>query len=217
MGTISLNKLGGLSLVVGPILAVVCFLLRPGGGLIGGSADPADAKASIGVLMANSEAAGISFLLAPIGLIIFLYGLNVLVQNLKGGNGEALARYGVLLFLLALVGWISGSALTLAIAGGNAGAAAGAVYVVALAINISSSLLGALSILAIALAISTRDDFNKPFALIVAAIGALLVVLAVMSGRDLSMLETTNQIAGAGYLISVIWNVTLGLGLMKKG
>ena len=122
-----------------------------------------------------------------------------------------------MLFLLALVGWIAGSALTHAIAGGNAGAAAGAVYVVALAINISASLLGSLSILAIGLAISTRDDFNKPFALIVAAIGALLVVLAVMSGRDLSMLQTANQIAGAGYLITVIWNVTLGLGLMKKG
>jgi len=217
MGSMSVNRLGGLSLVVGPILAVVCFLLRPGGGLVGGSVDPANAEAAIGNLIANSDMASISFLLAPIGLILFLYGLRVLVDNLSGGNGEALGRYGVLFFLLALVGWITGSALLLSIAGGNAGAAAGSVYVVSLAMNITASLLGALSILAMGWAISTRDDYNKLFALIVAAIGALLVVLSLMSGRDISMLQTTNQIGGIGYVVTVAWNVTLGLKLMKKG
>ena len=217
MGSISVNKLGGLSLVVGPILAVVCFLLRPGGGLIGGSVDPANAEAAIGNLIANSDMASISFLFAPIGLILFLYGLRVLVESLSGGNGEALGRYGVLFFLLALVGWITGSALLLSIAGGNAGPAAGSVYVVSIAINITASLLGALSILAMGWAISTRDDYNKLFALIVAAIGALLVVLSLMSGRDISMLQTTNQIGGIGYVVTVAWNVTLGLKLMKKG
>jgi len=217
MGSMSVNRLGGLSLVVGPILAVVCFLLRPGGGLVGGSVDPANAEAAIGNLIANSDMASISFLLAPIGLILFLYGLRVLVGNLSGGNGEALGRYGVLFFLLALVGWITGSALLLSIAGGNAGAAAGSVYVVSLAMNITASLLRALSILTMGWAISTRDDYNKLFALIVAAIGALLVVLSLMSGRDISMLQTTNQIGGIGYVVTVAWNVTLGLKLMKKG
>lgn len=218
MGSISVNKLGGLSLVVGPILAVVMFLLRPGGGLVGGSVDPADAEAAIGNLMANSDMASISFVLAPIGLILFLYGLRVLVENhLSGGNGEALGRYGVLFFMLALVCWITGSAMALSIAGGSAGAAAGAVYVVGTALNITGSLLGALSIVAIGWAISTRDDYNKIFALIVAAIGVLLAVLALMSGRDISMLQTTNQIGGIGYVVTVAWNVTLGLKLMKKG
>lgn len=217
MGTVSTNKLGGMSLIVGPVLAVVCFLLRPGGGLIGGNVDPANAEASIGTLMANSGFAGVSFLILPLALTIFLYGLNVLVENLRGGNGEALARYGVLFFLLALVGWITSSALILAIAGGTAGPAAGAVYVIGLAINISSSILGGLSILAMGLAISSRDDFNKIFALIVAAIGALLTVLAIMSGRDISMLQTANQIGGVGYVVTVAWNVTLGLSLLKKG
>ena len=217
MGTISVNKLGGLSLIVGPVLAVVCFLLRPGGGFIGGNVDPANAEASIGTLMANSGFAGVSFLILPLALTIFLYGLNVLVENLRGGNGEALARYGVLFFLLALIGWITSSALILAIAGGTAGPAAGAVYVIGLAINISSSILGGLSILAMGLAISSRDDFNKIFALVVAAIGALLTVLAIMSGRDISMLQTTNQIGGVGYVVTVAWNITLGLSLLKKG
>jgi len=88
---------------------VLSFKTR-GRGLVGGSVDPANAEAAIGNLIANSDMASISFLLAPIGLILFLYGLRVLVGNLSGGNGEALGRYGVLFFLLALVGWITGSA-----------------------------------------------------------------------------------------------------------
>lgn len=217
MGTISVNKLGALSLIIGPILAVVCFLIRPGGGLIGGQVDPANAEASIGSLLTNSSMASISFTLAPLGLILFLYGLTTLLERLKGGNGEALARYGVIFFILALVGWITSSATALAIAGGNAGAAAGAVYVVTLAINISASLLGAISILAFGLAIASRDDFNRPFALLVSAVGALLVVLSIASGQDISLLKTTNQIAGIGYVITVIWNVTIGLKLLKDG
>ena len=118
MGTISTNRLGGASLIVGPLLAVVCFLIRPGGGLVGGQVDPADASASINVVTANADLAGISFLLAPIGLLALVYGLNVFAESLKGGNGEALARYGTLFFLLALMSWSVGSALTVAIAGG---------------------------------------------------------------------------------------------------
>ena len=75
MGTISVNKLGGLSLIVGPVLAVVCFLLRPGGGLVGGNVDPANAEASIGTLMANSGFAGVSFLILPPALFEGLYRL----------------------------------------------------------------------------------------------------------------------------------------------
>ena len=217
MGTISVNKLGGLSLIVGPVLAVICFLVRPGGGLVGGNVDPANAEASIGVLLANADLAGISHFLAPIGLILFLYGLNALVGTLKDGNGEALARYGTLFVLFALVGWLISSALALTIAGGNAGAAVGALYVTSLGINISASILGALGFLAISLAISTRDDFNKPFALVVAAVSALLLVTSIMSGRDLSFLQTANMISGFGYTVSVVWGVTLGLALLKKG
>ena len=216
MGTISVRKLGGLSLIIGPIVAVVCFLIRPGGGLVGGTVDPADAGATIGVLMANSDLAGISYLLGAVGLIMLLYGVNVLVGTLKGGNGEALARYGSLLLLLAAVGWVTSSALDLAIAGGSAGAAAGAVYVISLSINIMAGLLSALAFLGISLGISTRDDSNKVFALIVAAVSAVLVVFAVLSGRDLSLLQTAGLVAGIGYIITVAWSVTLGLGLLKQ-
>jgi len=47
MGTISMKKLGGLSLIVGPVIALICYFLQPGGMIID-AADPADAAASLG-------------------------------------------------------------------------------------------------------------------------------------------------------------------------
>ena len=216
MGTISVHKLGGLSLVFGPILAVVSFLIRPGGGLIGGRVDPADPQAAIGVLIANANVAGFSFFLGPIALLVFLFGVRVLVESLKGGNGEALARFGSLFLGFSVVAWLISSACALTIAGGNAGPAAGAVYAVGTGINISGGILASLAFLFISLAISTRDDFNKVFALAVVALSLVQAVLAIMSGRDISMLQTTNLVAGFIYTVTVVWSVTLGLGLMKK-
>ena len=40
MGSISVNRLGALSLIVGPILALVFFLFQPGGLLIENAARP---------------------------------------------------------------------------------------------------------------------------------------------------------------------------------
>jgi hypothetical protein len=63
--------------------------------------------------------------------------------------------------------------------------------------------LDALAFLGISLGISTRDDSNKVFALIVAAVSAVLVVFVVMSGRDLSMLQTASLVSAFGYIITV--------------
>ena len=216
MGTISVNKLGGLSLIIGPLVGVIAYLIRPGGGLIGGTVDPANAQASIKSLLSNSDLAAISFLLIPLGLILMIYGVNAFVKSLKGGNGEAVAQYGALFFLLAAIGWITASALTLTIAGGNTGAAAGAVYATGLGINITSSVLGAVAFLAIGLAVSTRDDFNKGFAMVVAVVGAVLLVISIWSALDTSMLQTAGLVSGIGFVIITIWTITLGLGLMKK-
>ena len=128
MGTMSVNKLGGLALVIGPILAIASFLIRPGGGLIGGQVDPADAAASIGAILADGTMATLSGAGAMVGLIVLLYGIGVVVDSLKGGNGEALARLGALLLTFALVSWLVGTSAQLVIASGNATPVAGSLY-----------------------------------------------------------------------------------------
>ena len=94
--------------------------------------------------------------------------------------------------------------------------AAEALYAAGTAVSSTGGIFGALGILALSLGVSTRDGFNKPFALIVAATSAILLVLAVLSARDTSLLQIANMVAGIGYIITTAWSVTLGRGLMNK-
>ena len=115
MGNISVNKLGGMSLIIGPWLALVFFFLQPGGPFIG-TADPADAAATIAAVVANSGLGQTVSVVIPIGLLILLYGIFVFQGNLRSnGNGDALSRYGTLLIMFGMVGWVIGSGVSLAI------------------------------------------------------------------------------------------------------
>lgn len=217
MGTMSVNKLGGLALVIGPILAIASFLIRPGGGIIGGQVDPADAAASIGAILADGTMATLSGAGAMVGLIVLLYGIGVVVDSLKGGNGEALARLGALLLTFALVSWLVGTSAQLVIASGNATPVAGSLYAGSQGLSNVGGILSSLAFLAISWAVSTRDDFNRPFALIVAAVSAVMFVVAVMAALDSSMLQTAGMVASVVYLITVAWSVTIGLNYSNKG
>ena len=217
MGTISVNRLGGMALIFGPIAAVLSFLIRPRGGLVAGTVDPADAAASIGVIIANSGLATISYAVAPLGLIILIYGLNVMVEtNLKGDNGEAIGRLGALFASFGLVAWIIGSACALVIAGGNAATAVGALYATATGLNITGAVLFALAFVFIGLAASTNENFNRTFALVVLAVSVISTVISVWTALDNSMLQTAGMVGGPIYMIWTIWGVTVGLNLMKK-
>jgi hypothetical protein len=220
MGTMSVRKLGGLSLIVGPIVAVACFLIRPGGGLVGDYIDPANSAAAIGALITNASSASISFTLGALGLIILLYGVRALVSSMEGTNGHALARYGSLFLLFATVAWVTASALALVISSLSAPPEvfpiiAGTVYATVVGLNLLGSLLGALAFLAIGYAASTNENFNKPFALIVAIVSAVLVVVAVISANDLSQLQNAQIIGAVGYIITTVWGITIGLKMMK--
>ena len=215
MGNISLNKLGGLSIIVGPVLALVFYLLQPGGLLID-SADPSDAQATIAALVSNSAMSHLSAFLIPLGLLLFLYGFITVQNNVRsGGNGDALSRLGVLLLVVAVVGWVLVSGLTSVIAN-NIGQAAGAVYAVSQGLNSMSALSTALGFLLFSYALSTRDDYNKMFALLVAVASLVSLVATIVSVTDASTLETTSAISAVVYIITSIWAITIGLGMLKE-
>ena len=67
-----------------------------------------------------------------------------------------------------------------------------------------------------ALALSTREDYNRVFAL-VAAVGALVaVVAAIVGGLDAGQLETMSLIIGITYLVHMVWFFTLGRSLSQS-
>ena len=212
MGTISLNKLGGYCLILGPVIAVIFFLLYPGGAIID-AADPSNPQASIGAVLANAGLAKACGMLVTLGLLMLLIGIIAKQSGIKG-NGETLARIAVPLAVIAVGGIVLNNGLGLVIAG-NAGAAAGAIYAASIGIGLIMGTVFALGIIALALAISTAEGENKIFALIVAAAGVVSVVVQVIAGTDSSQLEIATQINGVVYLITTIWTVTLGLKMIK--
>ena len=87
MGTISANKLGGLSLIVGPVLALIFYFLAPGGLLID-AADPADGVANITATLGNTGLAHITAFVIPLGLIVLFYGVHTLTGSLRVGKSD---------------------------------------------------------------------------------------------------------------------------------
>ena len=220
MGTVSINKLGGFSVMLGPIIALIGYFLQPGGMLID-AADPANAPASLVAITSNATLSQVTSIVISLGLIIFLYGLFVVRENAKTGNGNALSGYGTQLMMFGIIGWVVSSGLTNAIAGSSLAvaseaAAAGALYAATLGIGAISGLLAGLGFLALALAISTRDDSNKIFALVAAVVAIVAVIAVLVGGFDSAQLEAMQPVIGVCYLIHCAWLITLGLGLINK-
>ena len=223
MGTISANKLGGLSLVLGSILAIVFYIIQPGGMIID-SADPANAQASIVALASNGTLSKLSAIFISLGLLMVVYGALVVQGNIrsKGGNGDALARYGVQLLLVSVVMGIIALSLYNVVANTNLQspahvAAAGSAYSSALAINVLQSIIAAVAFLTLSLALASRDDCgNKMASLLVAIASIVALVAAIIGGFDSGQLETMSIISGICYIIYTLWAIQVGLNLTKQ-
>jgi len=213
MGTITLNKLGGYCLILGPLTALIFWLIAPGGAIVD-AADPADAQASIGAILGNAGLAKTSFMLTTLGIMALIVGIIAKQATIKG-NGEALARAALPLIVIAGAGIALANGIGLVIAG-DVGAAAGALYALNIGVNTVFGALLALGLLLLALAISTGEKENKIFALIVAAAALVSLVCQVIGGSDTSQLETTLMINGVVYVIFTLWSVMLGLNLLKE-
>lgn len=221
MGTVSVNKLGGLAVIFGPVFTLVFFFLQPGGAIID-AADPASAQATISAILANSGLAQLTNIFIPIGLIIFLFGIIVVQGNLRSnGNGDALSRFGLLFISIGVISWVIGSGANLAIAGSSLPVEQsigvyGSLYSASLGIGTIGGLLTGIGFLALSLAISTREDYNKIFALVAAAAAVVSIVVTIIGGMDSSQLELMSQITGIPYLVHTAWMITLGLALIRK-
>ena len=82
MCKMSLERMGGLALIVGPVLAFVMFLLLPGGILID-TAGPSDPIAAINALADNQNLANATVSLVCVGLVLMAFGLYALQATLR--------------------------------------------------------------------------------------------------------------------------------------
>ena len=111
MGPGSVNKLEALGLIVGPVLALLFFVLEPGGILIS-PADSTDSAAIITSVASNPTMARVSALMVPLGLILMLYGLSGMSRVMRpDSTAAALSRLGILCMNVGIFGWILTSGL----------------------------------------------------------------------------------------------------------
>lgn len=223
MKTLSINKIGALALIVGPVLALASFLIEPGGILI----DPADTTDAVGSVMAyvsNPAISRISALMVPLGLLIMLYGLSSIQQAIHDESiGDALSRFGILCMTLATFGWVFVRGLILILTNTEIDSDSNAVipdtYDVMIGITRISGIAASLGFLSFSLGLSTRDPlgFHKIAALVIAAISVLSLVSLIVGISAPSQLETMVTIARVCYFPWVIWSAILGIGFIRRG
>ena len=156
MGTLSVNKVAGLSLLLGPLLAFIFFLLQPGRMMID-RANVSDSAASIMAAADNAVLSNITVMVISLGLVATVYGLYVVNKRVgTSGNGKALAQFGFLFLLIGNIGWIFAQGLTLMLADAQserALAASASVYSVQSGIILLCGLAVALGFMLFSLAI----------------------------------------------------------------
>ena len=218
MGALSLNRLGGLSLFLGPLLALIFFLIQPSGVLID-SASPTDAVATIMALASNTALSNLTALVIVLGLVATTFGLYVLQSNLRGGGGDALTRVGLGTIAIGNIGWIMSQGLNLVMADSGdpeAMQVAVAVFAVRSGITVLSGIAIALGFLVFSAALASRDDFNKIAALIASLASIVALVAFILAASDSGMADTSFTIARVCYVVWAAWTVYLGWGLLKR-
>ena len=219
MGTIAVNRLAGLSLIFGPVIAFVFFLIEPGGLLI----DSAKASDTMGAITARGDnpvltnVANIGIIL---GLALIISGLYALMRNVTlQGNGKALAQMGFFMILVGLTGWILTNGLDFILADAQTAdqvsetvpirsVGTGIFYAGGIALGFGGFIF--------ALGLSTRDDFNRVISLLASLVSLAVMVFFIVAILHNDGVDLFITLARSFYVLLVVWYAYLGFGLTKR-
>ena len=219
MGTISVNRLAGLSLIFGPIIAFVFFLLEPGGMLID-SADFSDPTGSITAKGANAALTKVTNIMIILGLSLILSGLYALMRNVTlQGNGKALVQMGFFIIFVGLTGWILAGGIDFILADVQSSDQIGesvSVYNVGTALFFPGGIALGFGGFIFALGLSTRKEFNRIISLLAALVSLAVMVFFMIAILHNGGRETFISLARGSYVLLVIWYGYLGMRLMNR-
>ena len=219
MGTISVNRLAGLSLIFGPIIAFVFFLIEPGGLLID-SVEPSDAVGSITAKGANAALTNVTNIAIILGLALILSGLYALMRNVTlEGNGKALVQMGFFMIFVGLTGWIFAGGVDFILADAQTSeqiAGSVPVYYAGSALFYAGGITLGFGGCIFALGLSTRNDFNRIISLLAALVSLAVMVFFIVAVLDNGARDTFISLARGCYVLLVIWYGYLGFGLMNR-
>ncbi len=219
MGTIAVNRLAGLSLIFGPLIAFVFFLVEPGG-LIIDSADVSDAAGSISSKSGNAVLTNITNMGIILGIALILSGLYALMRNVTlKGNGKGLVQMGFFILLVGLTGWILSAGVDFILADAQTDAQVAEsipVFNVGFAIFYAGGIAVGFGGFIFALGLSTRDDFNRIISLLASLVSLAVMVFFMIAILSNDAHDTFITLARSFYVLLVIWYGYLGLGLTKR-
>ena len=219
MGTISVNRLAGLSLIFGPIIAFVFFLIEPGGLLID-SAEVSDAVGSITAKGSNATLTNVTNIGIILGLALILSGLYALMRNVTlEGNGKALVQMGFFMSFVGLTGWILSGGMDFILADAQTSdqiAGTVPVYYAGSALVYAGGITLGFGGFIFALGLSTRDDFNQIVSLLAALVSLAVMVFFMIAVLNNDARDMFISLARSFYVLLVIWYGYLGVGLMKR-
>ncbi len=219
MGTISVNRLAGLSLIFGPVVAFVFFLLEPGGLLID-SAKVSDAVGSVTAKGANAALTNVTNIGIILGLSLILSGLYALMRNVTlEGNGKALVQMGFFMIFVGLTGWILSGGIDFILADAQTSeqiSGSVPVYYAGSALVYAGGIALGFGGFIFALGLSTRDDFNRTISLLAALVSLAIMVFFMIAILNNDGRDTFIALARGCYVLLVIWYGYLGLGLMNR-
>ena len=219
MGTISVNRLAGLSLIFGPAIAFIFFLIEPGGLLID-SAPVSDAVGSITAKGANAALTNVTNIGIILGLALILSGLYALMRNVTlQGNGKALVQMGFFMVLVGLTGWIFSGGMDFILADAQTSdqiSGSVPVYYASSALIYAGGITLGFGSFIFALGLSTRDDFNRIVSLLAALVSLAVMVFFAIAILNNDGRDTFIGLARSFYVLLVIWFGYLGFELMRR-
>ena len=219
MGTISVNRLAGLSLIFGPLIAFIFFLIEPGGLLID-SADVSDAVGNITAKGTNAALTNVTNIAIILSLALIVSGLYALMRNVTlQGNGKALVQMGFFMVFIGLAGWMLAGGMDFILADAQTSEQIGGsvpVYYAGSALLYAGGITLGFGGFIFALGLSTREDFNGPISLLAALVSLAVMIFFVVAILHNDGRDTFITLARSFYVLLVIWYGYLGVGLMKR-
>ena len=217
----AMNRFGGWALVIGPLLALMFFLIEPGGLLID-RADATDAMAGITAKASNTELTHLTSLVVPFGLALLLFGFIVLQAGaIREGGGIGAALLAVVFMGLATAVWGITQALNHPISEIDVSSAQSLSIGLALSeVQSSTRLLGGLfaaaGFLVLGLSPWMRGRSNTLAANGVVLISLVALVSLLVGLFAVDLRAETITIPRACYFLWVAWSIYLGVGLIRS-
>ena len=219
MCKMSMTQLGGLALIVGPVLAFVMFLLQPGGAVID-TAAPSDPIAAINALADNRVMTNITVPLVILGLMIMIFGLYALQVSIRSaGTGDALSRGGLAFVIVGILSWIWAQTMALGIAVGPDLATEDlftGIFVARVAATVGGGMAVSLGFLMFVLALPSSGSLDLWLNRLVALLSFISLASFVTAASVWGDLDQGLQLARSLYIFWVLWTVYKGVQLLKS-